>query len=108
MATYTTNLNLEKPAPTDYVDIAVFNENADKIDTAVAGKANKPTILTASLTAGSTSLNFNNAAIKTDSTIDVYVSVYGVSPTAMVVSNGNAALTFEAQGSTIQVKLEVR
>ena len=33
-ATTTPNLQLEKPAETDFYDIGVFNSNADKIDTA--------------------------------------------------------------------------
>lgn len=33
MATYTTRLNLKKPAPSDFYNIEDFNNNADKIDT---------------------------------------------------------------------------
>lgn len=40
MATNTPNYNLIKPDPSDYYDIAVFNDNADKIDTALASKRN--------------------------------------------------------------------
>ena len=39
--TTTPNLQLEKPAETDFYDIGVFNANVDKIDAAVADKANK-------------------------------------------------------------------
>lgn len=39
--TTTPNLQLEKPAETDFYDIGVFNANVDKIDAAVAAKANK-------------------------------------------------------------------
>ena len=42
MATTTTNLGLTKPAGTEKPDISVINDNMDKIDTAVAGKANSP------------------------------------------------------------------
>ena len=38
MATYTPNLNLKKPAGTDYVRIADFNENADTIDATIGNK----------------------------------------------------------------------
>lgn len=41
MATTTANLGLSKPAATDAPDIDVINVNMDKIDTAVAGKADK-------------------------------------------------------------------
>ena len=37
MATSTTNLNLSKPAYTDPADIAVINDNMDKLDGAVNG-----------------------------------------------------------------------
>lgn len=37
MATYTTNYNLKKPAPTDFYDVADFNDNANKIDAALQG-----------------------------------------------------------------------
>lgn len=39
MATYTENYNLEKPAQSDLYNVDVFNENADKIDEALGGKA---------------------------------------------------------------------
>ena len=39
MATYTTNLNLKKPATTDLVSIADINDNMDAIDTAIASGA---------------------------------------------------------------------
>lgn len=41
MATNTPNYNLKKPSLSDYYDIAVFNDNADKIDTALESKRNK-------------------------------------------------------------------
>ena len=41
MATYTENLNLKKPNPEDFYNIADFNSNVDILDNAVDGKANK-------------------------------------------------------------------
>ncbi len=41
MATYTENLNLKKPNPEDFYNIADFNGNSDIIDNAVEGKASK-------------------------------------------------------------------
>jgi len=39
LAEFTENYSLEKPAQTDYYDVAVFNENADKIDNAMKANA---------------------------------------------------------------------
>lgn len=46
MATETTNLKLNKPDKTDFYDIAVQNENMDKIDHAFENKADKTEITT--------------------------------------------------------------
>ena len=40
MSTTTTNLGLKKPAANDFYNVQDFNDNADLIDEAVAGKAN--------------------------------------------------------------------
>lgn len=40
MATYTNNYNLKKPDSTDFVDVQDLNDNADKIDEILIGKAN--------------------------------------------------------------------
>ena len=47
MATYTTNLNLKKPAQSDKIRIADFNGNADNIDDALGadfGQSSKPSV----------------------------------------------------------------
>ena len=41
MASYTPNYNLKKPAQDDFFDVDDFNENSDKIDTALNNKADK-------------------------------------------------------------------
>ena len=69
----------------------------------VAGKK-----LSATLTAGSTSLTFTDASITTSSWVKPYASVWGVMCTNMVVSAGSVVLTFEAQDSDITVGVEVR
>lgn len=71
-------------------------------------KEDAPTVLTGTLSAGSTTLTFNNAAIKTTSLLDPYTDVYGVSPTDIQVINGQAVLTFDPQQSAINVKLLIR
>lgn len=66
--------------------------------------------LTATLTAGQTSLTFSDVAIETTSMIDVYVddSFYGVSPSAVSVVTGSVTLTFDAQLSDMPVRIVVR
>jgi len=59
------------------------------------------------LTAGSTSLVLSDASILTTSTIDIYVSEYGIQPTNAVVATGSITLTFLAQASDISVKVRV-
>lgn len=71
-------------------------------------KEDAPTELTSTLSVGSTSVTFSNAAITTSSLIDIYTDTYGVNPTAVSVSTGSATLTFTAQGSAVSVKILVR
>lgn len=49
MATYTTNLNLKKPAGTDYVLVGDFNENSNTIDAAVGKLSELTTAVKTSL-----------------------------------------------------------
>lgn len=58
------------------------------------------------LAAGATSLSLSNGNITTASTIDVYSSVYGISPTKMTVSAGKVNMTFDAQ--TVDATIKVR
>ena len=64
--------------------------------------------LTATITAGQTSLTFTDTSITTNSTIDVYTSVYGVNPEEMTVSSGSLTLTFDSQASDIGVKVVIK
>lgn len=63
--------------------------------------------ITGTLTAGSTTLTLQNAAITSSATYDYYTSVFGVNPIAVVISNGSMTLTFEAQQTNIDVKVRV-
>lgn len=65
------------------------------------------TDITGTLSAGQTSLTLQNAAITESSTIDYYTDIFGVSPTNVVVTNGQIVLTFEAQSSDLGVKVRV-
>jgi hypothetical protein len=59
------------------------------------------------LTAGSTSLTLSDASILTTSTIDIYVSEYGIQPINAVVATGSITLSFLAQASDISVKVRI-
>lgn len=78
------------------------------IDELASSKEAAPTILTATLAIGSTTITFNNAAIKSTSFLDPYTDVYGIAPTDIQAINGQAVLTFDAQTVAVSVKLVVR
>ena len=62
---------------------------------------------TGTLSAGSTSLTISNAAIRSDSTLDFYTNVYGVSPKTVTVSTGSVTMTFDGQQTAINVKVRI-
>ena len=68
---------------------------------------NTPTVLTATLTAGETSLTFTDASIKGTSTIDIYTSIYGVSPSTATSDTGTLTFTFDAQSTDMTVEVDV-
>ena len=66
------------------------------------------TVLTATLTAGETTLEITSEAIKTTSTVDLYTDVYGINPTNATVADGSLTLTFKAQTKDISVKAVIK
>lgn len=78
------------------------------IDEVVAGKEIAHVILSDTLTIGSTTLTFTNAAIGNNSLIGIYTDTYGVNPTAVTQSGTSVTLTFDPQAAAVVVKLEVR
>ena len=66
------------------------------------------TELTATLTAGQTTLTFTDSSITANSTVDVYTSVYGVSPTEITSGTGSLTLTFDSQDSDLSVKVVIK
>lgn len=82
--------------------------SSNKTNSELASKEDAPTILTSTLSAGSTSLTFSNAAITTTAMYDVYADKYGLTPTDITITTGQAVLTFEAQSSNVSVKLVIR
>lgn len=76
--------------------------------TVYAVSGDSATVLTSTLSAGSTSLTFSNVAITTTAMYDVYADKYGFTPTNITITTGQAVLTFEAQSSNVSVKLVIR
>lgn len=66
-----------------------------------------PDIITATLTAGSTSITISHSSIDTDSILAFYTSIYGVNPLSVSVSSGSVTLTFDAQSSNMVVGVRV-
>lgn len=65
-------------------------------------------VITGTLKSGDTSLTLSSdTTISSDSLIDVYADVYGVSPKSVTVSGKNIMLTFKAQSSDVQVKVVI-
>ena len=60
------------------------------------------------LTAGSTTLTFTDASITTNSTIEEYYSIRGVSATDVVVTNGQAVMTFDPLDTALSVYLIIK
>ena len=72
----------------------------------------QPLYLTQSVTlstSADTTVTFSNAAITTDSMIDVYTSEYGINPTDVVATTGTCTLTFAKvdTAQTITVRIAV-
>lgn len=80
---------------------------SDAISDLNIGKQTKPVVLTDTLTAGSTSIVFNNAAITDSSTIDIYMNKSGVEMTDWTQSGTTLTLTFNAYSSDVLITLEV-
>ena len=65
------------------------------------------TELSDTLTAGSTSIEFEDDSITTNSWILPFTSVYGINPTNIVTIDGKCTLTFEEQANNIIVGVRV-
>lgn len=93
-------------------DISTINGEITQISSDLVdlsnNKENKATELTATLSAGATSVSFTNAAITSTAKIDVYTDTFGVNPTNQSVSGTTLTLTFKAQAAAVSVKVLVR
>lgn len=70
-------------------------------------KARAGIAVTGTLEAGETTLTLQSSEITTDSIIDVFTNVYGISPTNTVATTGSVTLTFKAQQTDIGVKVVI-
>lgn len=86
--------------------LGTTNTNIDNLTTRVTNIEGVE--LTSTLAAGATSLTFTNSKITTNSTVDIYSSVYGVNPKTVTLSNGSIEMTFKAQSSDVSVKVVVK
>lgn len=73
----------------------------------------QPLYLTQSVTlstSADTTVTFSNAAITTDSMIDVYTDTYGVNPSDVAVTTGTCTLTFAkvSTAQTISARIEIK
>lgn len=125
-------LCLNLPEEDDFFDVEHQNENMRKLDEEI-GDVKKyaehlkdknvhvteeekkkiadiviPNEITGTLAAEETCITLTDDSINEDSTIDIYTSVYGVSPKAIEVAEGNITMTFKAQTQDIGVKVVVK
>ena len=99
---------VEGRVDTAETNIGTLTTSVGGLQTAVAGKEAAHTVLTSTLTAGSTTLTFTNAAIGNDSLIRVYSNPAGVNPLTASQSGTSVTLTFDAQQSNVSIAIEVR
>lgn len=65
--------------------------------------------LTATLSAGSTSLTFTDSSITEDCFVDVYTDIYGVNPEMIDTSvSGQLTLIFEKQVKEMRVRIKIK
>jgi hypothetical protein len=65
------------------------------------------TDLTGTLQAGETTLTIQHEVIMPDVTVEPYSDPFGISPTNMVVTNGQVVLTFNAQPNDVRIMVRV-
>lgn len=80
----------------------------NKLDGIEEGATNYiPKKISGVLEAGQTIITLTDSSIETSSYIDVYASVYGVSPTNISISSGKAVLTFDAQTADMTIAVVI-
>jgi len=92
----------------DVFDAATMNNLESRINTAFQSVPEFKD-LTATLTAGSTTVTFSDSSILTTSTIDYYIddAHWDLVPSSITVATGSVTLTFSAQSSNVSLKVRV-
>lgn len=80
---------------------------AEAISALNTQKRNKPTVLTATLASGQTSVSITNDAIGDDSIIDIYMNKSGVSMTGWTQVGHVFTMSFDSYESDVLITLEV-
>lgn len=65
------------------------------------------TDLTSTLPAGETTLTIQHEVITPDVAVAPYSDPFGISPTDMVITNGQVVLTFKAQPNDVRIMVRV-
>lgn len=95
-----------------FEDVTDYKQVGDSFGSADINKTNKAVnelkkFLTATLSAGYTSISISDTSITTDSTIDIYTNMYGVNPAEVEVAGGSIMLVFDALETDLEVKVRV-
>ena len=114
------NINAINPTVSDAGDVTYDNTGSgltatnvqDAIDEVVTGLGRVTGILTATLSAGSTSVTISDASITTSSIIDYWQQVGNtatdlIAPLTVAVATGSVTMTFEAQANSVVVGIRV-
>ena len=89
------------------INLATFDVDTSTISNLVNCAPYAKKILIDTLTTGSTSITFQDPCILPSSDYSIKTEIYGVSPNDVVITQGQAVLSFDAQASDMGVKLIV-
>lgn len=64
-------------------------------------------IIRKTLSVGETSVSIEDSNITTNSVLAIYTSIYGVSPSEVVVNNGSVVLAFDPQTTSLEVGVRI-
>ena len=102
------NKELIPIAGLDVIDNALSSTSThavqNRVITSFVGKKLTPQ----TLAVGNTTVTFTDSSIVAGCTIEPYTNVWGVNPTSIEVTNGQAVLTFAAQENAVSVYIIVR